>query len=223
MRDVAVLDQEHIAGARFSSEDYIGGGVAAVIWGVMASLPSLALAQELKYQRVQVALLARILRDAALAAWRRSYGHGLHVRPGVERVPSSRTRTPNSQGTEILAGWERDAPPPRRPCPHLPCPAIGCGSVNLFRSQTSPRSTAMSGHLGLLRRAPMNRMLIRIAKFDLDALKNSVRSTDTKWVSKITNLVMVDGSSKVVIGNVGPSPFSALQRNGDGVAGGQTR
>lgn len=69
----------------------------------------------------------------------------------------------------------------------------------------------------------MNRMLIRIAKFDLDALKNSVRSTDTKWVSKITNLVMVDGSSKVVIGNVGPSPFSALQRNGDGVAGGQTR
>ena len=61
MRDGAVLDQQHDAGARFSRGDYIGGGVVAAIWAVMGSLPFLALAQVLKYQRVQIALLARIL------------------------------------------------------------------------------------------------------------------------------------------------------------------
>ena len=52
---------QHDAGARFSRGDYIGGGVVAAIWAVMGSLPFLALAQVLKYQRVQIALLARIL------------------------------------------------------------------------------------------------------------------------------------------------------------------
>ena len=59
--DGVALDQQYGAGARFSRGDYIVGSVAAVFWALMGSLPFLALAQVLKYQRVQVALLARIL------------------------------------------------------------------------------------------------------------------------------------------------------------------
>ena len=59
--DGTLLDQQYDTGGRFSRGDYIGGGIASAIWAVMGSLPFLALAQVLKYQRIQTALLARIL------------------------------------------------------------------------------------------------------------------------------------------------------------------